>query len=137
MNLNQVTIVGNLTRDPELKYTPKGTAIAAFSIAINRKFKIGEETREETQFIDCEAWGKTAEIISEYFKKGRPILICGRLKTETWEDKESGKKRKAMKVVAESFEFCGEGKSQSVPRTQPQPQEPNPETETHPDDVPF
>src|SRR5471032_1395936 len=107
-NLNKVMLMGNLTRDPEIKYTPKGTAIANFGIAVNRVFTPeGGEKREEVTFIDLEAFGRTAEIIGEYFKKGRPIFIEGRLKLDQWDDKTSGKKMSKLRVVVESFEFLG------------------------------
>ena len=107
-NLNKVMLMGNLTRDPEIKYTPKGTAIANFGIAINRVFTPeGGEKREEVTFIDLEAFGRTAEIIGEYFKKGRPIFIEGRLKLDQWDDKTTGKKMSKLRVVVDSFEFLG------------------------------
>ena len=99
---------GNLTRDPELRYTPKGTAVAGFAIAINRVWtnEAGEK-KEEVDFIDCTAWGRTAEVIGQYFRKGRPILVQGRLQLEQWDDKQSGQKRSRIKVVLSGFEFCG------------------------------
>lgn len=107
-NLNKVMLMGNLTRDPELKYTPKGTALVNFGIAVNRNYSTDTgEKREEVTFIDLEAWARTAEIIAEYFKKGRPIFIEGRLKLDTWDDKQSGQKRSKMRVIVESFEFLG------------------------------
>ncbi len=107
-NLNKVMLMGNLTRDPEIKYTPKGTAIANFGIAINRVFTPeGGERREEVTFIDLEAFGRTAEVIGEYFKKGRPIFIEGRLKLDQWDDKTTGKKQSKLRVVVDSFEFLG------------------------------
>ena len=107
-NLNKVMLMGNLTRDPEIKYTPKGTAIANFGIAVNRNYSTeGGEKREEVTFIDIEAFGRTAEIIGEYFKKGRPIYVEGRLKLDSWEDKQTGQKKSKLRVVADSFEFLG------------------------------
>ena len=107
-NLNKVMLMGNLTKDPEIKYTPKGTAIANFGIAVNRNYSTESgEKREEVTFIDIEAWGRTAEIIGEYFKKGRPIFIEGRLKLDTWDDKQTGQKKSKLRVVADSFEFLG------------------------------
>ena len=107
-NLNKVMLMGNLTRDPEIKFTPKGTAIANFGIAVNRTFTPeGGEKREEVTFIDLEAWGRTAEVIGEYFKKGRPIYVEGRLKLDQWDDKTTGKKMSKLRVVVESFEFLG------------------------------
>ena len=107
-NLNKVMLMGNLTRDPEMKYTPKGTAIANFGIAVNRTYTPeGGEKREEVTFIDLEAFGRTAEVIGEYFKKGRPIFIEGRLKLDQWDDKTTGKKMSKLRVVVDSFEFLG------------------------------
>lgn len=107
-NLNKVMLIGNLTRDPEIKYTPKGTAIAAFGLAVNRNFTTESgEKREEVTFIDLEAYARLAEIIGEYCKKGRPIYVEGRLKLDTWDDKQSGQKRSKMKVIVESMQLLG------------------------------
>lgn len=108
-NLNKVMLMGNLTRDPEIKYTPKGTAIAQIGLAVNRVFTLPEsgEKREEVTFIDVEAYGKQAETIGEYCKKGRPLYVEGRLRLDTWDDKASGQKRSKLKVVLESFQFLG------------------------------
>ena len=85
-NFNKVILAGNLTRDPELRYTPKGTAIARIGMAINRTWKSETgETKEEVTFVDVEAWGRQAEVISQYLKKGRPLLVEGRLKLDQWE----------------------------------------------------
>lgn len=107
-NLNKVLLIGNLTRDPELRQTPKGTAVAQFGIAVNRTFR-GEDgqSREEVTFVDLEAWGKQAETISKYMTKGRPIFIEGRLKLDQWEDKNGGGKRSKLRVVVENFQFLG------------------------------
>ena len=102
-NFNKVILAGNLTRDPELKYTQSGQAIAKFGLAINRKFKQGEETKEQTCFVDITAWGRTAEVVNEYAKKGRPILVEGRLEYSTWE--KDGQKRSKLEVVAENIQF--------------------------------
>lgn len=112
-NLNKVMLIGNLTRDPELRVTPKGTAICTFSIAVNRKFKddSGGE-REEVTYIDIEAWGKSGENISKYCTKGRPIFVEGRLRLDQWEDKNTKEKRSRMKVVLENFQFLGGGRSE-------------------------
>lgn len=108
MNLNKTLLAGNLTRDPEMLVTPKGTAIVQFGIAITRKYK-GDSgaLMEETTFVDCEAWSKTAESISKFFTKGKPIFVEGRLKLDSWEDKTSGQKRSKLKVVVDSFQFVG------------------------------
>jgi single-strand DNA-binding protein len=108
-NLNKVMLIGNLTRDPELKYTPGNQAVCELGIAVNRKYRTKDnEEREEVTFVDCEAWGKQAEVIKQYMAKGRPIFIEGRLKLDTWEDKEGGKRSK-MRVVVENFQFLGSG----------------------------
>lgn len=106
-NLNKVMLIGTLTRDPEVKFTPKGTAVADVGIAINHPFTANGEKREETTFVDVELWGKTAELAGEYLKKGKPVFIEGRLKLETWDDKTTGQKRSKMKVVGESMQFLG------------------------------
>ena len=109
-NFNKVYLIGNLTRDPELRVTPKGTAICQFGIAVNRQFKDESGAlRDDTTFVDIEAWGKQAETISKYMTKGRPLFIEGRLKLDQWEDKNSGQKRSRMKVVLEGFQFLGGG----------------------------
>ena len=108
-NLNKVMLIGNLTRDPELKYTPGNQAVCELGIAVNRKYRTKDnEEREEVTFVDCEAWGKQAEVIKQYMAKGRPIFIEGRLKLDTWEDKDGGKRSK-MRVVVENFQFLGSG----------------------------
>ena len=106
-NVNKVILIGNLTRDPEVKFTPKGTAVSQISLAINRKYKVGEEVKEETTFVDVELWGRLAEIAGEYAKKGNPLYIEGRLKQDSWDDKETGKKRTKMLVVGETLQLLG------------------------------
>jgi single-strand DNA-binding protein len=109
-NFNKVILAGNLTRDPELRYTPKGMAIAKVGLAINRKWKSETgEMKEEATFVDVDAFGKTAETIGQYLKKGRPILIEGRLRYQTWEDKQSGQKKSKLGVVMETFQFLDSG----------------------------
>ena len=114
-NFNKVYLIGNLTRDPELRVTPKGTAICQFGLAVNRQFK--EESgamRDETTFVDIEAWGKQGETIAKYCTKGRPLFVEGRLKFDQWEDKTSGQKRSKLKVVLEGFQFLG-GRNDGTP----------------------
>ena len=115
-NLNKVMLIGNLTRDPELRVTPKGTAICTFSLAVNRKFKdeSGGE-REEVTYVDIEAWGKSGENISKYCTKGRPLFVEGRLRLDQWEDKTTKEKRSRMKVVCENFQFLGSGRADGAP----------------------
>lgn len=107
-NLNKVMLMGNLTRDPQLKYLPSQTAVAEFGIATNRKFRTASgEDREEVAFIDITAFGKTAEVINQYFTKGKPIFIEGRLKYDSWEDKNGGGKRSKLHVIVDNFQFIG------------------------------
>lgn len=102
---NKVLLMGNLTRDVELKYTTGNQAVANIGLAMNRRFKTKEgEMKDEVTFVDCEAWGYTAENINKFFAKGRPIFIEGRLKLDTWQDKDGGNRSK-LKVVVDSFEF--------------------------------
>ena len=106
-NFNKVLLVGNLTRDPELKHTPSNQAVAQIGLAVNRQFNTKDgEKREETTFVDCEAWGRTAEVMSQYLAKGRPVLVEGRLKLDQWQDKD-GNNRSKLKVVIENFQFLG------------------------------
>ena len=106
-SLNKVLLIGNLTRDPELRYTPQGAAVCEFSIAMNRTFtsKTGEK-KEEVTFIDIVAWARTAEICGEYLKKGRPVFVEGRLQQDRWEQPD-GQKRSRVKVTAERVQFLG------------------------------
>ena len=111
-SFNKVILAGNLTRDPELRYTPKGTAVAKLGLAINRTWKTETgENREETTFVDVDAFGRQAEVIGQYLKKGRPILIEGRLKYDTWEDKQTNQKRSRLGVVLEGFQFIDSQRS--------------------------
>jgi single-strand DNA-binding protein len=105
---NKVLLMGNLTRDPQLKYLPSQTAVAEFGLACNRKFKTAQgEEREEVTFVDVAAFGKTGELINQYFTKGKPIFIEGRLKYDQWEDKQGGGKRSKLTVVVDNFQFIG------------------------------
>jgi len=107
-NFNKVYLMGNLTRDPEMRVTPKGTAICQFGLAISRSWKDESgQTREETAFVDIEAWGKQGEVIAKYCTKGRPLFVEGRLKFDQWEDKTTQQKRSKLKVVLENFQFIG------------------------------
>lgn len=121
-NLNKVMLIGNTTRDPELRVTPKGTAICQFSLAVNRKWKDeGGQEREEVTYVDIEAWGKGGETISKYVTKGRPLFVEGRLRLDQWEDKNTKEKRSRMKVVVENFQFLGS--AQDRPQAAPKPVE--------------
>jgi len=110
-SFNKVILAGNLTRDPELRYTPKGTAVARLGLAVNRTWKSETgESKEEVTFIDVDAWGRHAEVISQYLKKGRPILMEGRLKLDQWEDKNTHQKQSKLRVVLENFQFLDSGR---------------------------
>ena len=149
-NFNKVILAGNLTRDPELRYTPKGTAVARITLAVNRTWKSESgESKEEVSFVDVDVWGRQAEVISQYMKKGRPLLVEGRLKQDTWEDKNTKQKQSKLKVVLESFSFIdsnrggeGGGAPAAAPRpaaTSPAPAPEGGEADAPPegDDVPF
>jgi single-strand DNA-binding protein len=115
-NLNKVLLIGNLTRDPEVRYTPKGTAVADIGLAINRIWTNEQNQRqEETTFVDITLWGRQAELAQQYLTKGRGVFIEGRLQMDTWEDKQSGQKRSKLKVVAENLQFLPDGKGGSNP----------------------
>ena len=117
-NLNRVLLIGNLTRDPEVRYTPKGTAVTEIGLAVNRVYS-GEdgEKKEETTFVDVTLWARQAEIAGQYLKKGRPVFIEGRLQLDSWDDKQTGQKRSRLRVVAENLQLLGsrqEGEGSSV-----------------------
>ena len=114
--MNKVILMGNMTRDPELKYTGANNAIATFSVAVNRKWtSAAGEKKEEVAFIDCEAWGKTGENIAKFFTKGKQIVVEGRLKQDSWDDKETGKKRTKLLVSVDTFHFTAGDKGGSSP----------------------
>jgi single-strand DNA-binding protein len=143
-SFNKVILIGNLTRDPELRYTPKGTAVAKIGLAVNRQWKTETgEKKEEVTFIDVDVFGRTAENVGQYVKKGSPILVEGRLKLDTWEDKQTNQKRSKLGVVAETVQFLGSGeKRQAAPGKDDQdPAENFPkgkaQAETDPDPLPF
>ena len=117
-SFNKVILAGNLTRDPELRYTPKGTAIAKLALAMNRRWT-GEDgqTKEEVTFVDIDAFGKQAETISQYLRKGGGLLLEGRLKLDQWDDKQTGQKRSRLGVVLEQFTFLGTGKPEGATPT--------------------
>lgn len=119
MNLNRVFLAGNCTRDVELKHTQGGHAVANLGIAINRKFKVGDETREDVVFVDLEAWGATAENLAKFFGKGKPIFVEGRLKLDQWE--KDGQKFSKLRVVVERFEFIGAKGEGEAPRSESSP----------------
>jgi single-strand DNA-binding protein len=151
-NLNRVLLIGNLTRDPDVRYTPKGTAVADIGLAVNRVFT-GEdgEKREEVTYVDVVLWSRLAEIAEQYLKKGRPVFIEGRLQLDSWDDKQTGQKRSRLRVVAENLQLLGsrgEGEAggtggapaprRSAPAPAPKPNPPrDPDLDTEPDDIPF
>ncbi len=107
-DVNKVILIGRLTRDPQMRYTPTQTAICEFGLAVGRKFKTAAgEAREETAFIDCTVWGKGGEIFNQYMAKGKQVYIEGRLKFDSWEDKQGGGKRSKLTVVVDDFQFLG------------------------------
>jgi single-strand DNA-binding protein len=161
-NLNRVLLIGNLTRDPEVRYTPKGTAVTDISIAINRVIGSEEgERREEVTYVDVTLWGRQAEVAQQYLTKGRGVFIEGRLQLDTWDDKQTGQKRSKLKVVGENMQMLsarganapaeGEHGEQSIggaeggspppsrrssPAPRPQPAR-DPDLDAEPDDIPF
>lgn len=132
---NKVILMGNLTRDPELKQTPSNQSVAQIGLAINRKYKGRDgDMKEETTFVDCEAWGRTAETMSKYLAKGRPVFVEGRLKLDQWQDKD-GNNRSKLKVVIDTFQFVDSRGNQTG-----QSQQPAAATATltpQDDDIPF
>jgi single-strand DNA-binding protein len=135
---NKVLLMGNLTRDVELKQTAGNQSVAEIGLAVNRRFKDRDgNDREETTFVDCEAWGRTAEVMAQYLAKGRPVFIEGRLKLDSWQD-QSGNKRSKMRVVIENFQFIDSkgGGGNSGGRSTPQ-REPAATSSAADDDIPF
>ena len=112
-SVNKVILIGNLTRDPELRYTPKGNAVTEVGLAMNRRYRVDNELREETTFVDVTFWGATAENISKYMQKGRPMYVEGRLQLDSWDDKTTGQKRSKLRVVGEVCQFLGGGQGSS------------------------
>ncbi len=107
-SVNKVLLIGNLTRDPELRYTPKGSAVADLGLAVNRRYTLDNGERvEETTFVDITLWGRQAEIAGQYLSKGRSVFIEGRLQLDTWDDKQTGQKRSKLKVIGENVQFLG------------------------------
>ena len=148
---NKVLLLGNCTRDPEIKYTPKGTAVTDLGLAVNRVYTADNgEKREETTFVDVTFWGRQAEIVGEFLKKGHPVFVEGRLQLDTWDDKQTGQKRSKLRVVAEGMQLLrgrpeGEaGTSRPAPAGTTRPaaaptkKEPlDPDLEPEEDDIPF
>lgn len=149
-SFNKVILVGNLTRDPELRYTPKGTAVAKIGLAVNRVWttETGEK-KEEVTFVDVDMFGRTAENVAQYMRKGSPLLVEGRLRLDQWDDKQTGQKRSRLGVVAEVVQFLGSPRGAEAggapvtarprPAAAPVAEPAAVETEAPPpeDDVPF
>lgn len=150
-SFNKVMIMGNVTRDIEVRYTPKGTAVTDIGIATNRRVKQGDEWVDETTFVDVTLWGRTAELAGQYLAKGRPVFIEGRLQMDTWTDSQTGKQRSKLKVVGENMQFLGTGSGQGTgggaPQQRPQRAQEQPyqggspaehmEDDYDDDDIPF
>jgi single-strand DNA-binding protein len=145
-SFNKVILMGNLTRDPELRYTPKGTAIARIGLAVNRVWKTETgESKEEVTFVDCDAYGRTGETIGQYLKKGSPVLVEGRLRLHTWEDKNTKQKQSKLRVDVENFKFVGPANRGGEGAPAPSrpaaaaaaPEAPDAEPPPEHDDVPF
>lgn len=110
IGLNHLTIAGNLTRDPETKYLQNDKIVCKFTVANSQTYMVNGEKREDVVFLDCTAWAKTAETIGKHFKKGKPIIVEGKLKQENWEDKETGGKRSKICLTVDRFHFVPDGK---------------------------
>jgi single-strand DNA-binding protein len=147
-SFNKVILLGNLTRDPEVRYTPKGTAVTDLGLAVNRTYTADNgEKREEVTFVDVTFWGRTAEVAGEYLKKGRPVFVEGRLQLDSWDDKQSGQKRTKLKVIGENMQMLGaprggggggdeEGGSRPSSRPAPPPKAAAP-SQPDDDEIPF
>jgi single-strand DNA-binding protein len=136
VSFNKVILLGNLTRDPEVRYTPNGTAVASFAIAVNRRYKQGDETKDEVSYIDIVVFGKTAENCGQYLNKGDAILVDGRLQQRRWET-EDGQKRSKVEVVAQTVNFMPKRSGQAPPRTGDSQAEPMPEPPAGDEEIPF
>ncbi|HUQ30081.1 MAG TPA: single-stranded DNA-binding protein [Candidatus Paceibacterota bacterium] len=152
MYLNKAFIYGNLTRDPELKALPSGSQVVSFGVATNRVYKDKNGQKQEaTEFHNIVAFGRTAEVIGQYMKKGKPIFVEGRIQTRSWDDKESGKKNYRTEIVVDNFQFgadgggrgpsTGSGQAASSTDEQPSPKDAGeikyPDEEINPEDIPF
>lgn len=134
-DLNRWTGIGRLTRDPELRQASGGTAFCRFSIACNRNYTANGEKREEVSFFNCQAWGRLAEIINQYARKGKQVALDGRLQQRSWEDKD-GKKQYAVEIVVENVQFLGGGNGERGAGPQ-EPQSFGPPSEAVDGDIPF
>lgn len=148
-SFNKVILLGNLTRDPEVRYTPKGSAVCDLGLAVNRNYTLDSgEKREEVTFVDVVLWARLAEIAGEYLKKGRPVFIEGRLQMDSWDDKQTGQKRTKIRVVGETMQLLGSrpsggtgggGESQETERPPRSAEKAAPAAKAEPDDdeIPF
>jgi single-strand DNA-binding protein len=151
-SFNKVILLGNLTRDPEVRYTPKGSAVCDLGIAVNRQYTLESgEKREEVTYVDVVLWSRLAEIAGEYLKKGRPIFIEGRLQLDTWDDKQSGQKRSKLRVIGETMQLLGsrpaaaggaaegaeEDRQSRAPKTTAPPPKTSAPAEPDDDEIPF
>jgi single-strand DNA-binding protein len=146
-SFNKVILLGNLTRDPEVRYTPKGSAVCDLGLAVNRNYTLDNgEKREEVTFVDVVLWARLAEIAGEYLKKGRPVFIEGRLQMDSWDDKQTGQKRTKIRVVGETMQLLGSrpsggggGESQETERPPRPAEKAAPAAKAAPDDdeIPF
>ena len=138
-NFNKVLLIGRLTRDPELRYTPGGSAVADASMAINRKYQTSQnEKKEETCFVDCRGFGRIAENLNKYMSKGRPLFVEGRLSFDSW-TAQDGTKRSKHRVTVENFQFLGGASGQSARQTEQNAGEAGSQVEQNKgaDDIPF
>jgi single-strand DNA-binding protein len=126
MNFNRVFLAGRCTRDPELRYTPRGTPVADVALAINRTWMEEGQKREEVTFVDVTLWGRLAQVVVQYLSKGREALVEGRLQLDTWDDKQTGQKRSRLRVVGESLQFLGQ-----------RPERRDTDLDIEPEDIPF
>jgi single-strand DNA-binding protein len=147
-NLNQVNLIGHITRDPESRFTPQGTQVVDLGLAINRVWKDSSgQKQEETTFVDITLWSRTAEVAAEYCHKGDPLFVSGRLHLDTWDDKQTGQKRSKLKVVGEQIQLLGsrqQAPAAAPPTKSPTPAPPaqrqtpkDPDLDAEPDDIPF
>lgn len=149
-SFNKVILLGNLTRDPEVRYTPKGSAVCDLGIAVNRQYTLDSgEKREEVTYVDVVLWSRLAEIAGEYLKKGRPVFVEGRLQMDTWDDKQTGQKRTKLRVIGETMQLLGsrpastggEGGEERQPRSPgkatPPPAKSAAAAEPDDDEIPF
>jgi single-strand DNA-binding protein len=146
-SFNKVILLGNLTRDPEVRYTPKGSAVCDLGLAVNRQYTLDSgEKREEVTYVDVVLWSRLAEIAGEYLKKGRPVFIEGRLQMDTWDDKQTGQKRSKLRVIGETMQLLGGRPGAGAVETAEEERPPRPKTAPLPpaapaepddDEIPF